>query len=228
MPESKEMTEQADWRAKQPSQVACVSEDLKCWEAWGITCGQNSKDTTLSIAWGRELAWKEKALNDLPWEDEKGPSSIRPTLELFQRQHWGNSWETGRSAYGLSLAHRYHLELNWTSNTRARARTHTHTHTHTPCTHTHTTHTSKLTDENICEKRAWFLRKTDLKELTEEAWRTETEVVPDSWGLVRERSLITWLRRRMVFWTLGCQKNGVAEECNDGGLRGRHTPWSDY
>ena len=23
-------TEQIDWRAKQPSQVACVSEDLKC------------------------------------------------------------------------------------------------------------------------------------------------------------------------------------------------------
>ena len=29
-------------------------------------------------------AYKEEALNDLSWEDEKGPSSIRPTLELFQ------------------------------------------------------------------------------------------------------------------------------------------------
>ena len=27
MSESKEMTEQIDWQAKQPSQVACVSED---------------------------------------------------------------------------------------------------------------------------------------------------------------------------------------------------------
>ena len=42
--------------------------------------------------------------NFLPGEDEKGPSSIRPTLELFQGQHWGNSWEKGWSAYGLSLS----------------------------------------------------------------------------------------------------------------------------
>ena len=26
----REMTEQKDWRAKQPSKVACFSEDLKC------------------------------------------------------------------------------------------------------------------------------------------------------------------------------------------------------
>ena len=36
--------------------------------------------------------------------------------ELFQRQHWGNSrdklWKT--YVYGLSRAHGYHLELNWT------------------------------------------------------------------------------------------------------------------
>ena len=30
MPEWGEMTEQIDWRAKQPSQVVWVSEDLKC------------------------------------------------------------------------------------------------------------------------------------------------------------------------------------------------------
>ena len=33
------------------------------------------KDITPSIVWRREV-WKEKALNDLPWEDKKGPSSI--------------------------------------------------------------------------------------------------------------------------------------------------------
>ena len=32
------MAEQIDWRAKQPSQVVCFSEDLKCWEAWNTTC----------------------------------------------------------------------------------------------------------------------------------------------------------------------------------------------
>ena len=59
-------------------------------------------------------AWKEEALNYLPVEDEKGRSSIGPTLELFQGLLWGNSWKTGWSAYGSSQAHRCHLELNWT------------------------------------------------------------------------------------------------------------------
>ena len=98
---------------KQPLQVACFSEDLKCWEAWDTTCGHKAKDITPSIAWRRE-AWKEEALDDLPWKDERGPSSIRRTLEPFQRQRWGNFWETGWSAYGLFRVHRYYLELNWT------------------------------------------------------------------------------------------------------------------
>ena len=38
--------------------------------------------------------------------------TYRRTLEPFQRQRWGNFWETGRNAYGLFRAHRYHLELN--------------------------------------------------------------------------------------------------------------------
>ena len=51
-----------DWRAKQPPQVSCVLEDLKCWGAWDTTCGHKTKDITPSIAWERE-AWKEKALD---------------------------------------------------------------------------------------------------------------------------------------------------------------------
>ena len=113
MPEWRETTEQIDWLAKQPSQVACFSEDLKCWEAWDITCGPKANDITPSTGWRRE-AGKEEVLNDLPWKDERGPSSIRRTFELFQRQRCGNFWETGWSPYGLFRAHRYHLELNWT------------------------------------------------------------------------------------------------------------------
>ena len=104
-----------EWPATQPSQMACFSEDLKCWEAWDTTCGRKAKDITPSIAWRRE-ALKEEALDDLPWQDERGPSSIRLTFEPFQRQRCGNFWETGWSAYGLFRAHRYHLELNWTEN----------------------------------------------------------------------------------------------------------------
>ena len=59
----------------------------------------------------------QEALDDLLWKDETGPSSIRRTLELFQRQRWGNVWETRWSAYGLFRAHIYHLQLNWTELT---------------------------------------------------------------------------------------------------------------
>ena len=65
MPEWREMTEEINWLSKQPSQVVCFSEDLKCWEAWDTTCGLKAKDVTPSITWRRE-AWKEEALDDLP------------------------------------------------------------------------------------------------------------------------------------------------------------------
>ena len=72
---------------------ACFSEDQKCWGAWETTCGHKAKDIKSLIAWRRE-AWKEEALDDLLWKDERGPSSVRRTLEPFQRQRWGNFWET--------------------------------------------------------------------------------------------------------------------------------------
>ena len=106
MPKWREMIEHIDWQAQQPSQVACFSEDLKCWEAWDTTCGHKAKDITPLIAWRRK-ALKEEVLDNLPWKDQRGPSSIRWTLESFQRQHWGNFERRGG-------AHWYHLELNWT------------------------------------------------------------------------------------------------------------------
>ena len=91
MPESRGTTEQIHWQAKQPSEVACFSEDLKHCEAGYTTCGYKAKDITPSITWRRE-AWKEEALNTLPWKNERGPPSIRRTLEPFQRHCWGN-WD---------------------------------------------------------------------------------------------------------------------------------------
>ena len=115
MLEWREVTEQIDLQAKHPLQVDCFSEDLKCWEAWDTTCGHKAKDVTPLIAWRRD-ALKEEVLGSLPWKDQRGPGhhQIRWTLELFQRQCWGNFWEMGLSAYGLFWAHRYHFELNWT------------------------------------------------------------------------------------------------------------------
>ena len=85
IPEWREMAKHIDWLTKQPSQVACFTEDVKCWEAWDTTWGHKAKNVIPSIAWRRKV-WKEEALDDLSWKDERGPS-VRHTLELFQRQH---------------------------------------------------------------------------------------------------------------------------------------------
>ena len=50
---------------------------------------------------------------------ERGPASIRQTLEHFQRQCWGNFWETRCNTYVLFWTHRYHLELNFVGQVKA-------------------------------------------------------------------------------------------------------------
>ena len=100
---------------KEPSQVACFSEDLKCWEAWDNYLWAQSQGhiTPASIAWRRE-AWKEEALDDLPWKDERGPSSVRRTLEPFQTQRWGNFRETGWERIIMGFSERTDTILKWT------------------------------------------------------------------------------------------------------------------
>ena len=66
------MAEQIDWRAKQPSQVACFLGDLKCSGARDTTCGHRTKDITPSVSWRREEL-KEEAQDNLPWKEERGP-----------------------------------------------------------------------------------------------------------------------------------------------------------
>ena len=52
-------------------------------------------------------------LYDILWKDEKGASSLRWTLELFQRQQWENFCEMGWSTCELSEhIEMHHLELN--------------------------------------------------------------------------------------------------------------------
>ena len=86
----------------------------------GLILGRSGKLRSLShhlraqsIAWSRE-AWKEKVLYRILWNDERGPSSVRRTLEPFQRKLEKRIWEMGWSAYGVFRAHRYHLQLIWT------------------------------------------------------------------------------------------------------------------
>ena len=48
-----------------------------------------------------------------PWKEERGPSSIRRTLELLQMQHWGNFRERRNTAH-MCFSERIDTVLNWT------------------------------------------------------------------------------------------------------------------
>ena len=74
---------------------------------WGkrqMDCGDGSisdrQQLSLFITWTGEAS-KEKALEDLPRMDEKGPSPIRPIWELFQQQWWETFWEMGVEHMGF-------------------------------------------------------------------------------------------------------------------------------
>ena len=54
-----------------------------------------------------------KVLGHLLWENENGPLSVRPTLELSERLIRGNFWETGSSTYA-GFPECFLAFLNWT------------------------------------------------------------------------------------------------------------------
>ena len=57
----------------------------------------------MTMSWRLRGVWKEEALDDLPWKDERArSSSISQTLEQFQRQRQGNFLETGGARMGFS------------------------------------------------------------------------------------------------------------------------------
>ena len=87
----------------------------ECWGTWDTTCGHTAKDISPSIAWRRGVERGNARRSSLKGRDRAIVNQTN--LEPFQKQHWGNFWETGWSAYGLFREHKYHLELNWT-NTR--------------------------------------------------------------------------------------------------------------
>ena len=72
------------WRTRAPP-VASVPNVGSC------NVMESRSRSRPSIAWRRE-AWKEEALDDPPWKDEREPSSIRRTLELVQRQPGGETF----------------------------------------------------------------------------------------------------------------------------------------
>ena len=108
MPRRRKRNKLTDRWAKQPSQVTCVSEDLKC-------CGHYQQAQSQDMTGGEIREKRKNSMSFLQRSREGHHQSDERWKELFQRQRWGNLWETGRIAHthGLFRVHRYHLELNW-------------------------------------------------------------------------------------------------------------------
>ena len=103
---------QIDWREKRPSQVACVSKDLKrCLGSLvhylrAQSRGRHTTDRLEERGVGRGSARRSSL-------KRHETAIVNQTLELFQRQRRVDFCERELSAYGLLRAHRYHLELCW-------------------------------------------------------------------------------------------------------------------
>ena len=85
-----------DW-ANRVSRQGYRHKWFASWKIWSVeeldalrhSYRHKAKDITTLISWRRKV-YIEKVPADLPWKDKVGPQSIRPTLELFERQHWGH------------------------------------------------------------------------------------------------------------------------------------------
>ena len=116
MVESMQMTEQLVWLENQPSQMVYAWEDLKCWRTRDTALGHKAKTSSrYGSPWGERRGKRKCSTISLKGQEMAIPSSIRRTLELFQRQRWEIS-ERRDEAHNRELfrARRYHLELNWT------------------------------------------------------------------------------------------------------------------
>ena len=112
MLESRKMTQQIDWWAKQPSRshVACISEDLKCCHAWDITCRHKAKDITPSIAsrrgtersawWSSSEGWKRAIIS------KTNTQTVSKAMLGGTSERWGGA-HTGFPEHAGTL-------LNWT------------------------------------------------------------------------------------------------------------------
>ena len=75
---------------------------------------QTNIESASKATLGKPLRDGVEAPDDVPWKDETGLSWVRRTLQLLQKQRWGNFWEMVSSVQGLFRAHRYPLELSKT------------------------------------------------------------------------------------------------------------------
>ena len=93
-------------RADSLAGKATLTSGLLLGGASDTTCGHKAKDITPSIAWRRK-AWKEEALDDLPWRTREGHRQ--------SDQHWNRfKGNVGGTSERRDGALRYRLQLNWT------------------------------------------------------------------------------------------------------------------
>ena len=95
---------------KQPSQMNCVSEDLKCWGAWDTPCGRKAKD----LSHHRSPGGKRRRKNDiemtrqgLVWTRQKNENSFKGNM-------LGIWWETAWRAHIILWASPSALRMPWT------------------------------------------------------------------------------------------------------------------
>ena len=68
--ESRKITEQTDWRAKQPLQVACVRQRQKCWGFWDTTRGHKTRNIASRAPGGGKR--RKRQHSAISWKDEIG------------------------------------------------------------------------------------------------------------------------------------------------------------
>ena len=93
---------------------ACSVDALWCLHVLHFldTTGRHkTKELMALVKWGREV-WKKEVINNLPWKDERGSSSVRQTLEYFK----GNAGETSKRWGGacMGFSKRIDTILCWT------------------------------------------------------------------------------------------------------------------
>ena len=158
---------------------------LHCWSFWGFFCAVNLDSWVRANGVGVQFqrnhqppggeAWKEEVLDGLIWKDERGPLSIRWTLEPVQRQHWGNFWETGWSACGHFWVQRYHLEPNWTPEEKSK-------NCHHPQCRPRGLHTELQSDWTSCSPNSCSRNTQHLQLLPNLCNPTNLAVSKDQWG----------------------------------------------
>ena len=90
--------------------LACVAYMYvqDCVNLWCLAGFKSCTFKTKIIVFGESAICEHACVNVSEWTMVFGSSSVKPALELFEKQSWRNCIETG-----LYWAHRDHQALNW-------------------------------------------------------------------------------------------------------------------